>query len=84
MTPEMILDHLLGDLGMEILEKYPTGFECTCSKERVEKAVISIGKKDIKEMIDDNKPIEVNCHFCNEHYIFTVEELKEIYSKASR
>ncbi|CUH93485.1 Hsp33 family molecular chaperone HslO [Herbinix luporum] len=84
MTPEMILDHLLGDLGMEILEKYPTGFECNCSKERVEKAVISIGKKDIKEMIDDNKPIEVNCHFCNEHYIFTVEELKEIYSKASR
>ena len=45
MTPEMILDHLLGDLGMEILEKYPTGFECNCSKERVEKAVISIGKK---------------------------------------
>ena len=63
MTPEMILDYLLGDLGMEILEKYPTGFECNCSKERVEKAVISIGKKDISEMIDDNKPIEVNCHF---------------------
>lgn len=83
MTPEMILDQLLGDFDMEILEKYPTGFECNCSKDRVEKAVISIGKKDINEMIDDNEPIEVNCHFCNEHYIFTVEELKELLNRAS-
>lgn len=83
MTPELILEHLLGEFNMEILEKYPTSFECNCSKERVEKAVISIGKKDIKEMIDDNKPIEVNCHFCNKHYIFTVDELKNLFDKAN-
>lgn len=83
MTPEMILEHILGDFDMEILERHPTAFECNCSKERVEKAVISIGKKDIKEMIDDNEPIEVNCHFCNEHYIFTVDELKKFLSKAT-
>lgn len=84
MTPEMILEHLLGDFNMEILEKYPTAFECNCSKERVENAVISVGKKEIQDMIDDNKPIEVNCHFCNKHYVFTVDELKKLLVRAVR
>ncbi|NLJ96495.1 MAG: Hsp33 family molecular chaperone HslO [Clostridiales bacterium] len=84
MTPEMILEHILGDCDLEILDKTPTAYECNCSRKRVEKAVISIGKKDIKEMIDDNEPIEVNCHFCNEHYLFSVEELKEMLKKASK
>lgn len=83
MTPEMILEQLLGDFDMEILDKLPTSYECNCSKERVEKAVISIGRKDIQEMIDDNEPIEVNCHFCNEHYNFEVDELKVLLSKAT-
>lgn len=76
-SPEMILEHILGDFGLEIHEKTETKFSCNCSKERVEKAVISIGKKDLEEMIDDKEPIEVNCHFCNTHYHFTVDELKE-------
>lgn len=84
MTPEMILEHILGDCDLEILDKTPTAYECNCSRKRVEKAVISIGKKDIKEMIEDNEPIEVNCHFCNEHYLFSVEELKEMLKKASK
>jgi molecular chaperone Hsp33 len=78
MTPEMILEHILGDFGLEIMDQLPTVFECNCTKDRVEKAIISIGQKDIQEMIDDNEPIEVNCHFCNTHYNFSVEELKEI------
>ena len=49
------------------------------SKERVKKAIMSIDKKDLKEMIDDAKPTEVNCHFCGENYVFSVDELKEIY-----
>ena len=84
MTPEMILEYILGDLGLEIMDKLPTAFECNCSKNRVEKAVISIGQKDILEMIEDNKPIEVNCHFCSKHYVFTIEELKEMLKKSSR
>ena len=84
MTPEMILEQILGEFDMEILDKIPTGFECNCSKERVEKVVISIGRKDIQEMIEDNEPIEVNCHFCNEHYIFSVEELNILLSKVTR
>lgn len=83
MTPEMILEQLLGEFNLEILDKVSTGYECNCSKERVEKAVISIGRKDIQEMIDDNEPVEVNCHFCNKHYVFSIEELKKLLSKAT-
>jgi len=82
MTPEMILEHVLGEFGLEIMDKIPTKYDCNCTKERVEKAIVSIGKKDIQEMIDDNKPIEVNCHFCNTNYVFTVEELKEIIKRS--
>lgn len=81
MTPEMILDHILGDFGVEIMDKIPASYTCNCSKERVEKAIISIGKKDIEEMIQDNKPIEANCHFCNTNYSFSVEELKDILKR---
>ena len=81
-TPETILQYILGDLGLEINEKLPAKFTCNCNKSRIEKALISVGKKDIQEMIDDGKPIEVNCHFCNKNYTFDVEELKEILEKA--
>ncbi|MGB4657924.1 MAG: Hsp33 family molecular chaperone HslO [Mobilitalea sp.] len=84
MTPEMILEHILGELGLEITDKIPTSYHCNCNKDRVEKAVISIGRKDIQEMIDDNETIEVNCQFCDKHYNFTVEEMKEIIKKASK
>ncbi|HHT88182.1 MAG TPA: Hsp33 family molecular chaperone HslO [Clostridiales bacterium] len=83
MSPEMILNQLLGDFDIEILDKYPTAFECNCSKERVEQAVISVGRKDIIEMINDNKPIEVNCHFCNKHYVFQVKELESFLSRTT-
>ncbi len=84
MTPEMILEHVLGDFGLEIHDKMETKFTCNCEKKRVEKAIISIGKKEIQEMIDDNKPIEVNCHFCNTNYQFSVDELKDLLKKATK
>lgn len=77
-TPERILEEILGDLGLEITDTMPVEFSCNCSKERITKALISIGKKDLQEMIDDGKPIEVNCHFCNTNYTFEVDELKEM------
>ena len=82
MTPEMILEHVLGEFGLEIMDKIPTKYDCNCTKERVEKAIVSIGRKDIQEMIDDNEPIEVNCHFCNTNYVFSVEELKDIVKRS--
>lgn len=81
-TPEQILEILLGDMGLEITDTMPTQYYCNCDKERVEKAIISIGKQEIKEMIQDGKPIEVKCQFCNSAYEFTVEDLKEIMKRA--
>ncbi len=78
MSPEDILTYILGDMGLEFTDKSPVEYRCNCSKERVRKAIISIGKKDIAEMVNDNKPIEVNCHFCNTNYEFSVEELKKM------
>lgn len=82
MTPEDILENVLGDMGVEINDRIPTEFYCNCSKDRVKKAIISIGKKEIKDIINEGKEIEVNCHFCNTNYKFSIEEIKEIYSKS--
>lgn len=84
MTPEMILEEVLGEFGLQIHETSETKYACNCSKERVAKAIISIGKKDIQEMIDDGQPIEVNCHFCENHFTFTVDELKEMLEYSSK
>jgi molecular chaperone Hsp33 len=84
MTPEDILMSLLGDMGLQILDRMPARFHCNCSKERVRKAVVSVGRKELEQMIGEGKPIEVNCHFCNTNYEFTVEELKEILAECDR
>lgn len=84
LTPEGILGEVLKGLDIEILDTMPTAFVCDCSKERVERAIISIGKKDIQSMIDDNEPIEVKCQFCNKAYSFDVEELKTMLEKAKQ
>ena len=81
-TPEDMMKKLFEGFDMEVEDRIPTQFYCNCSKERVSKAVISVGKKDLQEMIDEGKPIEVNCHFCNSHYTFTVEEMKEMLKAA--
>lgn len=81
-TPEQILKELLGNVGLEITDTIPTQFYCNCSKERVEKAVASIGRKDIQEMIDERKDIEVKCHFCNSAYHYTIEDLKQIIKRS--
>lgn len=80
--PEDMMEELLGEFGVTIMDKVPTQFYCDCSKEKVGKAVISIGQNDIQEMIDEGNPIEVNCHFCNSHYVFDVPELQEMLKKA--
>ncbi len=77
-TPEEMMQQLFEGYDVEIMDKIPTGYNCNCSKERVYKAVASIGKKDIQEMIDKGDPIEVNCHFCGSHYLFDVDELSEM------
>ncbi len=77
-TPEMILEHILGDFDLEITDEMPVAFQCDCSKERISKALYSLSKKELDDMIKDGETIEVHCHFCNSDYKFEVEELKEI------
>lgn len=81
-TPEEMLHQVLEGLNVEIVDTLPAQFYCNCSKERIEKAIISIGKKDIQSMIDDGETIEVKCHFCNTDYHYTVDELKELLKKS--
>lgn len=81
-TPQQLLQELLGGMGLEITDTMPARFYCNCSKERVEQAVVSIGKKDIEEMIKEGKDIEVKCHFCNTAYKYTIDELKEILKRS--
>ena len=78
LTPEMILEEILGGLGVEFTDTIPAAFCCDCSKERVSRALATISKKDMDDIINDGESIEVKCQFCNTAYKFDIEELKEI------
>lgn len=80
-TAESILEHVLDGFDVEVTDTLPAQFYCNCSKQRVERALISVGRKELNDMIQEGKPVELNCHFCNTSYTFTVEELKEILRK---
>ena len=83
-TPQRLLEELTEGLDLEITDTMPARFYCNCSKERVERAVASIGEKDIREMIGEGKDIEVKCHFCNTAYTSSVEELKSILERSRK
>ena len=78
MTPEDILTEVMGDMGVEFTDKMDTAFKCNCSKERIVKALSGLSKKELDEIINDGKEIEVRCDFCNTSYKFSVEELKTL------
>ncbi len=78
-SPEQILESVLGDLGVEFTGRVPVSFYCNCSKERVEKVLTSLSREELKELIDEGKDVELNCHFCNTDYTFSVEELRKLY-----
>lgn len=82
MTPEDILKEVIGELEIDSMEKIPTEFFCNCDRDRVSKALIAVGKKEIDDMIKDGKEIEVKCHFCNKDYKFSIEEIKEFRKQA--
>ena len=80
-TPEQILEIVLGDLGLEITDTMPVQFYCNCNRERVEKVLLSLGKKELQSLIEEGRDVELNCHFCNTNYAFGIEELKKIQSR---
>lgn len=80
-TPEQMLELILGDLGLEITDTMPCEFYCNCDKDRVEKALISLGQDELDDMIKEGKDVEIKCQICNKAYNFTVDDLKKTISK---
>ena len=78
LTPRQMLETVLEGFEVELLESSLCRFFCNCDRKRVEKALISVGKKEIQDMIQEGKDIELNCHFCSSHYLFTPDDLKEL------
>ncbi|MEE1100840.1 MAG: Hsp33 family molecular chaperone HslO [Agathobacter sp.] len=78
LSPEQILEEIVGDFGLEITDTIDTAFNCDCSKEKVSRAIATISRKDLDDIINDGESIEVKCQFCNSAYKFDIDELKEL------
>jgi len=78
LTPEDILGQVCGELGVVFMETTEVSYKCYCSRERVEKALISLGRKELKEIMDEGKPFPVECQFCDEIYTFTPEDIGKL------
>ena len=77
-TPEDLLQDLLGDMDLEILDKQEVRFHCNCNRDKVERALISIGEKDLRELAEEGEDVELRCDCCNEPYSFTSAELSAL------
>jgi molecular chaperone Hsp33 len=82
LSPEDLLEEIFGKGNVKILETVPVSFTCNCSKERFASAIIGLGKEEIKDMIEEDGKAEVHCHFCNEYYQFSKEELEQLLEQA--
>ena len=78
MTPEDILGHVCGSLGAVFLEKTEISYKCYCSRERVEGALISLGRKELTEIMEEGEAFPVECQFCDTVYRFTPEDIREL------
>lgn len=75
-TPEEMMQDILGEIEIEAVR--PVQYHCNCDRERVTKALISLGRKELDEMIADDRPVTLHCDFCNKDYTFSVDELKAL------
>jgi molecular chaperone Hsp33 len=78
LTPEEILEELLEKGNVKVLETLPVSFVCRCSRERIADAIISLGPQEIQDIMEKEGYAEASCHFCNETYHFTKEELEQL------
>jgi len=81
MTPEDILGQVCGELGVVFMETTEVGYKCYCSQERVERVLISLGRKELEEIRDEGKTFPVECHFCDTVYEFTPEDIDKLLEK---
>ena len=81
-TPWQMLERVLEGLEPEMTDTVPMAFSCSCSREKIEKVLVSLGREELDQMIQEGQEIEVNCHFCNRQYKFSVDQLKELYQRS--
>ena len=81
LTPEDILGQVCGDLGVVFMETTPVDYKCYCTRERVEGALISLGSKELTEIMNDGKDFPVECQFCDEKYLFTPADIQALLTK---
>ncbi|MBD8016780.1 Hsp33 family molecular chaperone HslO [Microbacterium sp. APC 3898] len=81
LSPEEILEAVLGEGNIQILDKMPVHFDCNCSKDRFATAILGLGKKEIQDMIDEDGMAEAQCHFCLETYHYSKEELESFINE---
>jgi len=82
LSPEEILNEILGKDNVKVLDKMQVSFNCPCSRERIEDAIVSLGEREIEDMIEEDGKAEAQCHFCNESYHFSKEDLEELKTHA--
>ena len=82
LTPEDILGQVCGDLGIVFMEKTEISYKCYCSRERVSGALISLGKKELTEIMEEGKTFPVECQFCDTVYEYTPEDIRTLIQKA--
>lgn len=78
LSPEDILRRVMADFELEFLETTPVEYRCYCSRERVTATLITIGKKDLQELVEENKPIRIECQFCDTVYEFSPREIRTL------
>lgn len=83
-TPEQILHRLVPDHSARILESQPVSFKCNCSKDRFKDAIVSLGEKEIQDMIDEDHGADAMCHFCRTTYHFSEEDLKGLKEESDK
>ncbi len=81
-TPEQMLGILLDGLDPVMTDTVETAFSCSCNRKKIERVLISLGRQEIRDMIEEGQEVEVNCQFCNSHYRFSVEELENLYQRS--
>ena len=81
---EQLIEDWFRGLEPELLERTPLSYRCGCSRARMEKALISLGRKELQNLIDEDRGAELGCHFCHSRYAFTTDELKDLLQRASR
>ena len=81
MTPEDILGQVCGDLGVVFMETVPVAYKCYCSRDRVEQALISLGREELGDIVRDGKAFPVECQFCDTVYTFTPEDIQALLKR---